>query len=385
MFLSILCRRRAAEKLLVAAFLSLAFLASDTVAAQTIPEIMPDFATIEEIYTVRNITVDEKADTAFAARDIALQAARRGAFGRLTRRIVHPEDMVRLALPSDDALANLVSDFEVADEKSRGQRYLARLTIRFNPDNVRAMLRRANIRSSETSTRSMLILPVYDSPAGRVLWVANAWRDALYAAVTQTGAADDRLAPLLMPLGDFEDVSAISADQASVGDMQRLGVVMRRYGTDGVLLMHAVQSQSQSAIERPVFDITLRSLGTGQENTRIERFEGSLGEAAEPVLQRAALTLVRGIEEAWLSETALDFSQQASLDVSVQLNSLTDWLAMQKRLTQTPAIQRIDMRALSVNGAQVNLQFLGTPEKLAAALSQQGLMLTQEAGNWQLR
>lgn len=188
-----------------------------------------------------------------------------------------------------------------------------------------------------------------------------------------------------MPLGDFEDVSAISADQASVGDMQRLGVVMRRYGTDGVLLMHAVQSQSQSAIERPVFDITLRSLGTGQENTRIERFEGSIGEAAEPVLQRAALTLVRGIEEAWLSETALDFSQQASLDVSVQLNSLTDWLAMQKRLTQTPVIQRIDMRALSVNGAQVNLQFLGTPEKLAAALSQQGLMLTLEAGNWQLR
>ncbi len=385
MSLSIPCRRGAAEKLLAAVFLALVFLAPDTAIAQAVPGVVPGFATIEEIYTVRNIAVDEKADTAAAARDIAIQAARRTAFSRLTRRVVLPQDLMRLAPQPDDALANLVTDFEVADEKSRGQRYLARLTMRFDPDKVRALLRQANIRSSETGAKSMLIIPVYDGPAGRLLWGANVWRDALYGAITQTGAADDRLAPLLLPQGDLEDMSPVSADQAVAGDMQRLGVAMRRYGADGILLMHAVQSQSQNATGGLALDITLRSLGVAEENMRIERFEGAPGEAAETVLQRAALTLVRGIEEAWLAETALDFSQQASLEVSARLGSLSDWLALQKRLTQTPMIQRIDLRALSVNGAQVDLHYLGTPEKLASALLQQGLTLTQEAGYWQLR
>ncbi len=382
---SIPCRRGAAEKLLAAVFLTLVFLAADTAFAQTVPGVARGFATLEEIYTVRNIAVDEKADTAAAARDIALQAARRIAFSRLTRRIVLPQDLMRLTSPADDALANLITDFEVADEKSRGQRYLARLTLRFDPDKVRALLRQSNIRSSETSTKSMLIIPVYDGPAGRLLWEANAWRDALYAAVTNAGAADDRLAPLLLPLGDFEDVSAVSADQAVTGDLQRLGVAMRRYRAGGILLMHAVQSPSPGAMGGLAFDITLRRLGAAEENTRIERFEGGPGEAAEPVLRRAALMLVRGIEEAWLMETALDFSQQTSLDVSAQLASLPDWLSIQKRLTDTPMIQRIDPRALSVTGAQINLHFLGTPEKLASALSQHGLTLTQDTGQWQLR
>lgn len=382
---SILCRRGVAEKLLAGLFLALFFLASGTAVAQTIPVVAPDFATLEEIYTIRNIAVDEKADTAAAARDIAILAARRDAFERLMRRIALPQDKVRLAFPADDVLANLISDFEVADEKSRGQRYLARLTIRFDPDKVRSLLRQSKIRSSETGAKSMLVIPVYDGPAGRLLWGANMWRDALYGAITQTGAASDRLAPLLLPLGDLEDVSALSADQAVMGDMQRLGIVMRRYATGGVLLMHAVQSPGPGAMGGLAFDVSLRTLGAGEENVRIERFEGGAGEAADMILQRGAILLVRGVEEAWLAETALDFSAQASLDVAARLGSLQDWLAMQKRLTQTPMIQRVELRALSVNGVQVNLHYLGTPEKLASALAQQGLTLTQEAGNWQLR
>ena len=385
MFLSIPCRKGAAKKLLTAVFLALVFLAPDTVFAQAAPGVAPGFTTLEEIYTVRNIAVDETADTASAARDIALSAARHTAFSRLTRRIVLPQDLMRVALPADDALTNLITDFEVADEKSRGQRYLAHLTMRFDPEKVRTLFRQSNIRHSETSAKSMLILPVYDGPAGRLLWEINIWRDALNAAVTNAGAADDRLAPLLLPLGDFEDVSAVSADQAVTGDMQRLGAMIRRYRVGGVLLMHAVQSQSQSATGGLAFDVTLRRPGAAEENVRIERFEGGPGEAAEQILQRASLMLVRGIQEEWLIETALDFSQQASLEVSAQLASLPDWLVMQKRLTDTPMIQRIDLRALSVTGAQVNLHFLGTPEKLASALSQHGLTLTQEAGYWQLR
>lgn len=385
MSLSIPCRTGAAKNLFIAVFLALVFLAPAAAFAQTVPGVAPGFATPEEIYTVRNIAVDETADAASTARDIALSSARRSAFSRLARRIVLPQDLMRVPSPTDDALINLISDFEVADEKSRGQRYLAHLTMRFDPKKVRTLFRSSNIRHSESSAKSMLIIPVYDNLAGRVLWEANVWRDALTAAVANVGAAQDRLAPLLLPSGDFEDVSAASAEQAIAGDMQRLGAMMRRYRVDGVLLMHAVQSPVQSATGGLAYDVSLRHLGIGQETVRIERFEGGPGEAAQQILPRAALMLVRGIQEQWLTESALDFSQQSAIEISAPLSSLPAWLALQKKLKDTPMVQRVDLIALSVAGAQVNLHFLGAPEKLAAALSQQGLTLSQEAGQWQLR
>lgn len=381
MFLSIPSQPGAAKSLLAALVWVLTFLASAPVSAQSVPE----FSNPEEVYTVRNVAVDEKDSTASAAREIALRAARRMAFSRLTRRIVLPQDLARLPLPSDDALANLVTDFEVAGEKTSAKRYMASLTLRFDPDNVRALLRRGNARHSETGAEAVLVLPVYDGQLGRLLWEANGWRDGLGAAITQTGAADDRLAPLVLPLGDFEDVSAVNADQAVAGDRQRLDVVVKRYGAADILLIHAIESQIPGAGSGTAIDVTLRRPGTPEENLQIERFEAGAGETPDLLLRRAAMSLVRGIEEAWLMETALDYALPASLEVMAPLGALQDWLGVQRRLRETPMIQRVDLMALSVRGAQVNLHYLGTQEKLAAALSQHGLALTQEAGRWQLK
>ena len=384
MFLFTPYRKGAASGLRAVFFLTFIMLTPDFALAQSIPAPAPDFTLLEEVFTVRNVAVDESDKTASAAREIALRAARRMAFSRLSRRIVLPEDLVRLPLPTDDALANLVTDFEVTQEKSSGQRYLATLTLRFAPEKMRALLQGANIRHSETGAQPVLVIPVLEGPGGRILWEANAWRDGVSAALSQTGASDDRLAPLVLPRGDFEDVSAVTPDQAIAGDRTRLDILMRRYKTADILMMHAVQSSAPNSNGGAAFDVSLNRLGVPEESLQIERFEAAPGEPAESVLKRAAGALVRAAEDAWLSETALDFALQASLEVVAPLSTLEDWLALQKRLKDTPMIRQVDLRALSVKGAQVNLHYLGTPEKLAAALSKNGLVLTQDSGRWQL-
>lgn len=369
--------------------------------AQQTPAITPVtaphvFDAPQEIFSVRNIEVDEKAATTSAARDVALQSARRMAFNRLIRRLVPAQDHARLAFLTDDALANLITDFEVIGEKSSGQRYLARLDIRFDPKKVRTLFHKSNIRHSETGSKPVLVIPVYDGPGhstdgaaiagvGRFLWGLNIWRDVISTAIAQTGAADDLLMPLVLPTGDLADVSAVTADQAIMGDMQRLNSLMQRYGTAEILLLHNAQSHSQTAGGGAAFDVTLRRLGGGEETTRIERFEAGPGETLDALMQRAAISLLRGVQEDWLAQTVLDYGQQALLEVAAPLGNLQEWVALQKRLTQTPMIQRVEVLALSVSGVQVNLHYLGTPEKLVSTLSQQGLTLTQDAGRWLIR
>lgn len=384
MFLFTRCRKAARNGRCCGFVLTLALLAPGFVVAQSFAASAPHFTSVEEIYTVRNVAVDEKDSSASAAREIALRAARRAAFSRLTRRIVLPEDLPRLPLLSDDALTNLVTDFEVSEEKSGGQRYLAKLTLRFAPDKMRSMFRTANIRHSETGAEPVLVIPILEGTAGRILWEANAWHDALSAALSQTGASDDRLVPLILPLGDLEDISAVTADQAAAGDRAHLDILMRRYKTADVLVIHAMKLPNAGLEGANTYDVSLRRLAAPEQSLQTERFEAGPGEPMESVLKRAALSLVRGIEDAWIYETAIDFALQASMDVIAPLNDLQEWQKMQKLLKETPMIQRVELRTLSVRGAQVNLQYLGTPEKLAAALSKRGLALTQESGRWQL-
>ena len=375
-----------------AVFVMFCSLAAGPVLAQVQPYGQPGrapapqkVAGVQDIYTIRDIMADETAETAIAARDLALVNARRAGFLRLMRRLLLQEDRARAPIPADDQLADLVSNFEVADEKSSGQRYLARLTMRFDADKVRALLRQANIGFSESAGRATLVLPVLDTPDGQLLWEENnEWHAALSSAIEETGAARDRLLPVLLPLGDFLDVPAITAQQAVRLEQARLDILSRRYGAEEAVVLHAVQSPLSGPGGGIAFEISQRRPGDHWEMPPPERIQGASDEPFAAVLRRAALLIVNRMQDDWTRQTLLDFSAQGSLEVTAMLSSLTEWREIQKRLAGLPMIRQMELRALSVTGAQMQWLYLGTPEKLSAALGQQGLTLTEEAGQWRL-
>src|SRR3546814_5337389 len=92
-------------------------------------------------------------------------------------------------------------------------RYLADLTFRFNPDQVRSLLRGAGVPFAETRSKPVVVLPVFgDSAAGPTLWTGtNPWRD-----VWAQRRGDDGLVPLTVPLGDLGDLAAVEIGRAHV-------------------------------------------------------------------------------------------------------------------------------------------------------------------------
>lgn len=335
-------------------------------------------ASLEAIYTVSDLLVDEKAETSALARDTALGVARRNAYARLLRRLVLPEDQALAPELSEDQLSDLISGIEVAGEKTSNQRYLARLTIRFAPEAVRSMLRDAGARFSETSAAPILLLPVFESGGSRILWEQlNPWRDALGAAIAEEGAGIDRLSPLYLPHGDFQDFSAISADQAVAAEPARVSAFLDRYGAHQVLIAHATPSPG-------TLGVSLSWRGVPPEISRVERFATQGDETTELLLARAARSLVREMQESWKRETALDFSQNATVLVLAPLISIDDWLSLRKQLAAVPMIRQIDLQMLSAGEAQLMLHYLGTPENLQSALLKHNLILLPAGAGWVL-
>ncbi|HEX2117265.1 MAG TPA: DUF2066 domain-containing protein [Alphaproteobacteria bacterium] len=341
--------------------------ASSTAAAQAPP-----------VFTVRNVEVDQTANTAAEAREAAFAEGQRKAFRQLLERLTPRAQQNRLPRATAAQIADLIENFEVQSERASAVRYIATYTFRFNPDGIRTLLRRANVPFSETYARPLVVLPVYHEGDVAVLWdEPNPWLAAWRALPPSDG-----LQPLIVPLGDLSDIGMISADQAQRGDAERVAGIAGKYGAGGVVLVEALIDRS--AAGRVVAQVaTTRFDGSGDQ-TLVESYTAGAGEEADALLVRAAAQTANAIEEQWKSDVALQFGQEASLVTEVVFAALADWVAMRERLAETAMIRRTEVLNLSRNRAQLELHFIGSESGLRLALAQKDLVLDRDNAGWQL-
>jgi hypothetical protein len=328
-----------------------------------------------DLFAVSGLPVDASAESAAAARRQALAEGERRAIGELLRRLTPRDQHQRLPRPDSAALEELVQGIEIADEKTSATRYVAKLTVRFRSDGVRRLLREAGIPYTETRSKPLLVVPVYDTGAGRVLWDdPNPWREA-WGRRSDSGG----LVPIVLPLGDLADYAAVDAERAAGGDEPALRLLAQRYGAGDVLVVHAVLRASPP----PRLDVQMSRFGSGGAQAVVESFTGQ-GDDPGQLLQEAVSQIVAGLQESWKRETALRFDRESQLSARVPLSGLQEWIAVRERLGRTAEVRDIEIAALSRHDAQVVVRYYGEPAQLALALAQRDLTLREEAGGWLL-
>lgn len=333
-------------------------------------------------FTVRNVPVDETAATAAEARQVALAVGQRRAFRRLLRRLV-PEDQLDLVPePDSEALQYYVLDFSVANERTSTVRYLADLTFRFNAEEVRRLLRQNNVAFAESSSKSVVVLPVYAAPDSEpTLWLdPNPWRE-----VWAQRPSDDGLVPMVVPLGDLSDISAIDVARAQAGDAEALQAIVDLYGAEGALVTEASLSGDPEAGSGVLTVVSRRYRDGSNTVTFRDKLVQVTGEPYEGFLTRAADRIDNAVQEAWKQQNLLQFGNQRSILAFVPLEGLDDWLNVRRRLHGVAAIQETRLTTLTRNEAQLEISFFGDEQRLSRALAQRDLFLALRAdSNWEL-
>lgn len=335
-----------------------------------------------DIFTVRNVPVDETAGTAAEARALALDTGQRRAFRRLIERLV-PEDQQGLVPQVDsNQLQYYVRDFSVANERTSAVRYLADLTFRFNGNEVRRLLRGNGVGFAETRGEPVVVLPVFQRGEGEsVLWGdGNPWLN-----VWAQRPGDGGLVPLIVPLGDLSDISAIDAARAEAGDAEALRAIADLYGAQEALVASASLSGDPQA-GSAVLEMTTRRYGGGRsgasQSSRVIQVEG---EPLDGFLRRGADRIDNAVQEAWKRQNLLDYGNQRSIQVFVPLEGLNDWLNVRRRLHSVASIQRSDVSSLTRREATLEITFLGDEQRLTRALQRRDLYLAlREDSSWEL-
>ncbi len=338
----------------------------------------PAWADGSDVFVVRSLKVDVTAASTDEARDKALAAGERLAFRQLLERLTMRRDHDRLPEFNSAEITAFVLDFEVAEEKASAVRYLATLNYRFKADLVRRMLIDREIAFAETTSKPVLVLPVYQAAGTLLLWDdPNPWRLAWIQRAEKFS-----LVPVILPTGDLSDIATIGPEQAVDGDAQRLSAIAGRYGAGDTIVAHATMIMDRG---RPDLEVYVTRYGTAQqEQTVVKSFTSGDQESLELLLARAAVELTSQVEDNWKRDNLLQFGQEAVIAVKIRIGGLADWLDIRNRLDGVAVIRKSDLVILSLDEVRVNLHYIGDPGQLALALEQADLVIHPEGDGWVL-
>ena len=332
------------------------------------------------LYTVRDIPVDETAETVTEAKAEAISSARMRAFGILLRRLTVEADHPRLPRPDGATVEKMANTFQVSNERTSPVRYLADITVGFRREPVRALLREQGIAFSDTRSGTVILFPVYGHVSAPMLFEeGNPWRQA-WAGHRQRNDP----VPLALTRGDVADRYLLTALQAVRGEAEPITALARRYGSSRAVVAHA----EPAAADGSALDIAVRQYGPGSvPGTRTVRITRAVGEAIADLLPRGVREVDALVQETWkrANLVAAD-SREERIEAVAPIRGLAELRAIKGRLGQIGLISTVRMESLKRREARFVLAFVGGLERLRPALQQRDLLLERDpGGDWVLR
>jgi len=326
-----------------------------------------------DAFTVRGLDVDVTAATVAAAKEQAMAEAERTGFRRMLERLASPADLARL--PAVDP-RQYVRDVAVEQERSSAVRYLATMTVRYNPLAVKKLLRESGVKFAEPRSRAVVVVPLL-RPAGGGL--PAAWDEPGPWRAAWSGFAGGGLVPLVVA-GSVPDptgappppVERIVALQPDI-----LAAIGARYRSGDVLVALA------SVAANGAVEVSLSGGGSLPRPFDSKTFTAEGG--PEAAMRAAIAEISQGYETQYRQQNTLAFDHAADLAVIAPLSGLGDWLSLRERLGRVPQVRRWEIVSLTREEAALTLHVVGETEQVRAALASAGLALEQVGGFWTLR
>jgi hypothetical protein len=341
------------------------------------------------VFQVSGIPVDTTAKDAVTARSQALEQGKKQGLEQLMRRLVPAQEQNQLPSVSDLNIERYVRNFEITSEELSSTRYIAKLTVSYEPDAVRELLRSAGVSFAQESSVPIVVLPLYEGPDGARLWSdKNPWWQAW-----EKNLEPERLLRLVLPLGDLEDMGSLSVQQVQARDRAALLGLARRYNSQDALVVTAklvgpapmAANAAQSAEGPATVQLTMERIGQTEQLNPPETVQARPDQSLEDLLGEAVRGLQNSLDERWKSANLLRLDQAGIMVVDIPITALSDWVGINKGLEGLPEVSQVEIAAFARNKVRAQIRYIGDQFRLEQALARLGLTLSREGDSWLLR
>ncbi|WP_291203147.1 hypothetical protein [Hyphomonas sp.] len=310
------------------------------------------YADTKDVYTIRNISVDETAPSVIEAREKAMAAARASAARQLINKITLASDRNAAGgVPVDGSLASrFTAAVDVEEETAGAGRYRGKLAVVLNPQTVRAHLDSLKVPYMDQQAPLALMVPVAGSGL-QAAWseaFGERNRGALVPSVTATSSG-------YTAFSSWSDISP----EATPKNAKR-GIIAELQGRDGA--WRVVVSTVTATGNEPV---------------------GATPPA--PTLQAAVDAVTNLLDESWKQSSIIRDSNRTKVTASVLFTSLVEWNTLRGALARSPLVSDFRTTAVAREGALVTFSYAGDENRLRNDLVQRGVTLARENNELTLR
>lgn len=330
------------------------------------------------VFAVEDVHVDVTAENAIKAREQAFEQAQRDAFRTLAERLMPDSQFASFAVPEVSVISPLIKDFEVTSEQLSAVRYVGTYTFRFKENAVRNYFSYEGISYSDVGSKPVLILPFYQWGSRTVLWEDN----NPFLAAWQRSASLKGLVPVVVPIGDLQDVGDVSGDQSLTYNSGRLEGMLARYAAGEAVIIIAVphmgpDGQGVSALDMGLY----RTDRNGPEFVQTLTEQAAPGASAEVLFDGAVLSVRKALQRKWKEQTAAAPVQASRLRARVSFGSMAEWVATRGALERAPGVSSLRVVSLTPREARVEIGYHGDESQLRLALSQSDIVLSGGAAD----
>ena len=318
-----------------------------------------------------DINVDVTDVNASTAREKAMSEANKAAVLAVTKRISTADGVARMSTLNENQLVNFIKEVSVIDEKTSPIRYIAHLRIVLNEDILKQYMKEREIPLLLTGSGKIIVIPVFrefssDKP---LLWEStNLWKAAW-------NNSENISAISIIPIQDNAfNYATINAEKALALDGEALSKLIRAHNASDAYVLDTTYDGIDGLIIRAV------SYGGDSRTIRVPGSRSS----GEILFSNAVNAVKKQLENHVSAQTISENSLENSITVLYSFSRLSEWVAAEKALSDTPIINEVTLQAFANNRAQIKLTYVGTENKLIKLLNSQGYTLTNQGAYYTL-
>lgn len=321
---------------------------------------------LDQLFTIRDIKLDETASSANRARQAALLKAEVAAYEKLLRKITQVEDRALLPELEVSERQALISGLEIVEEQTSSRRYLATMNVRFEPSRVSSFLARYNVPHVLGTGRPILVLHAHQRGLAKFLWESDPVIDSAREAVDWV----NRIRGYRFARGEINERLVVSASEVQRLNHDAALKVGKINALQSAVLISSEIVKSDDG--RQMLSFVYSATDSGVSGAEQLAIAGDDEAEAMTAMFNYVLEVIDG---SWRERLLVDTGTQGDLTVVVPSISLEDLAELERRLGAVTLVQSYQVREVGIPLSQFHLRYTGREEQLALALRFEGLDL----------
>ena len=325
------------------------------------------------LFKPKIVSVNETADTVVNAKKKAFLKAKKTAWIDLINivGVANRNDIINI---SENDMDSMIENIDVSGEKARSKRYIANITVYFNPKKIRSYFRNNNINFLEEIGFPFLVIPIYEQDGISYIYEqANIWEKALFDNPKQGG-----LLPIVLAEGGVRN--SLNIDSSIIKNHEKIIKTSKLYGVEGVVIAKVSLIPSNSGLH---MKLKYNSIGDFLENKSSEQSFKSKNTDKTKMLKYISSVFYVGLEKMW--QNKIKNNKEFSLNTQIVIlptKNQQDLERLKLELSEIENIENIELISLNSGLAEFKLTFLGLLKKLKIAFERLGYIVNNEYNKW---